>query len=339
MLSLEAFKKLSKEELYDIYCSLYKEKNLLLDQKTILMSLTEQVTAITTQCRSGAGTGGLSAGLQHTEHPPAEPQPSKDDIPVRTFQVLPIRKQTNHLLIGSSIFRRVNQEQLPDDIEFHCYSGSTTLEKIKLLKDYPERKLSTVIVQDGTNAISKYKNKCADDLLADFYKLYDIIVEKFKPDKIFVSEVPPFMPVPRNDDSNSRVDGLNEVLKDYCSAIDNTNLITLNETVKRLPNPKKVFFGNVHFNDDFGLPLLLNCIMASLLPHSTGIPRKNNNTGNPSYKYNSSRQFPLIADAYDSNYHAYYSEAYKEPVAHNPNANYGSYYHNNNRNKLRYSPY
>ena len=77
------------------------------------------------------------------------------------------------------------------NISIHSYPGSTTEEKITIVDNYAERKLKTIIVQDGTNSLLKSRNACVDDLMQDWLDLIKTDDEKFNPNKIVLMTIPP----------------------------------------------------------------------------------------------------------------------------------------------------
>ena len=75
------------------------------------------------------------------------------NLKVRSFQTRRIANTTTNLILGSSIIARVNQNELPLDVEIIPYSGSTTDEKMTILQKTNFAQLKTIIIQDGTNSI------------------------------------------------------------------------------------------------------------------------------------------------------------------------------------------
>ena len=67
-------------------------------------------------------------------------------------------------MLGSSIVARVNQNELPLDVEIIPYSGSTTDEKMTILQKTNFAQLKTIIIQNGTNSILKETNKLPDEI-------------------------------------------------------------------------------------------------------------------------------------------------------------------------------
>lgn len=272
MLSFETFNGMTKKELYEIYSNLYREKAQLLEQHHLLKDILSKVTEVHDVVKK---TSGDESGHESQDD---RPSPTSDQKlkPVRPFPTLAIDDSTENLVLGSSIFARVNTDGffIPKDVEFHAYSGSTTLEKIEILKSVKSKKLRTVVIQDGTNALSKNPSLSAQKQLHDFCKLFDSVMDKFQPEKIFVCEVPPFRDIERNSAINKRIVEYNAELNTYCTE-KGIHIIKLYDSVMKVKNNKDMFFGNVHFSDNIGLPFLVNCVLTPLIhsAYSDGLPR------------------------------------------------------------------
>ena len=55
-------------------------------------------------------------------------------------------------------------------------------------------------------------------------------------------------------------------------------IIRLHQQIRALEDKREMYFDNIHFNHKFGLPINRNCILKSLMPFSTNIPRMNATT-------------------------------------------------------------
>ena len=94
-------------------------------------------------------------------------------------------------MIGSSLVKNLmNDRSIPEDVSVHAYKGSTTQEKLALMEQYPDLKMKTVLLQDGTNSILRNKNKDISELADDTCVLIQAIKEKFSPDVLVFMEVP-----------------------------------------------------------------------------------------------------------------------------------------------------
>ena len=56
-------------------------------------------------------------------------------------------------------------------IVLYPYRGSTTNEKIKFVSEYEDRKIETLIVQDGTNKVHKHHHRSLQEHFAENAKL------------------------------------------------------------------------------------------------------------------------------------------------------------------------
>ena len=69
-----------------------------------------------------------------------------------------------NIVLGSSIVAKLEIDAtIPSNCSIHAYRGSTTKEKIKGLEKYNQKKIKTLILQDGTNKIFK-NDKSADEI-------------------------------------------------------------------------------------------------------------------------------------------------------------------------------
>ena len=114
---------------------------------------------------------------------------------VKTFNNFTLKERQSNLVLGSSIVASLWKDRsIPQDIAIHGYRGATTEEKTSVVENYPEIKLKTVVVQDGTNATLKKKNSKSENLV--------------------LCEVPPLREREYNNTPNKRIKELNELLSD-----------------------------------------------------------------------------------------------------------------------------
>ena len=124
MLSSSAFQALSKADLYQLYTEVYKkmeEKDEIIKNYVIASNefLSKAVPKKNTE----------PTGITET---------SKK---VRSFQAFHIKEEQGNLVIGSSLVKNLVKDQtIPCDIGIHSYRGSTTDEKIEILKQYPKKR-------------------------------------------------------------------------------------------------------------------------------------------------------------------------------------------------------
>ena len=166
MLSQESFNSLSKAQLYNIYIELYQKNE---EREQIIIDYVK---------RSSMG----NTGSQFSYHK-VTGNKANDPEKVRTFKVILLPERTGNLILGSSIVKNMaGDRKIPTDIVTHAYRGSTTSEKIQILDQYPNRKMKTVVLQDGTNTIVKNKDKPIDEIFDEYQVLLDKVREKFSPD-------------------------------------------------------------------------------------------------------------------------------------------------------------
>ena len=116
---------------------------------------------------------------------------------VRSFQEKPFRGEARNLVLGSSIIAKLEFDKtIPIDCAVHPYRGSTTNEKLKIVGEYEDRKIETLILQGGTNNVLKYHQKSAQDHSADHAKHVKKCTEKFPQEVFVVCEVTPLKNLP-----------------------------------------------------------------------------------------------------------------------------------------------
>ena len=70
---------------------------------------------------------------------------------------------------------------MPEDICVHDYRGSTTCEKIEVVKQLPKTVIKKVLIQDGTNSIPKETQKNIDELFEKYTDLVDLTRNTLSP--------------------------------------------------------------------------------------------------------------------------------------------------------------
>ena len=165
---------------------------------------------------------------------------------------------------------------IPIDCAVHPYRGSTTNEKLKVVSEYEDRKIETLILQDGTNNVLKHHQKNAQDHFADHAKLVKKSIEKFQPEVFVVCEVSPLKNLQQNMVKNNSIDEFNELLRSTYRNQIGFKILNVNKNIKEevtsidQTDDKNVgynylFFDNVHLNHRFGVPLLKNWMLSLLL--------------------------------------------------------------------------
>ena len=224
VLSQEAFNKLTKAEAYAVYMELhqrYKDSEAtnkqLLNQQEVLHRILYQQKAIF-KCVVDKPDVVVPSTAANCNDAPAQ------NLKVRSFQTRQIANTTTNLILVSSTVAKVNQNELPLNVEIIPYSGSTTDEKMTILQKTNFVQLKTIKIQDGTNSILMETNKSPEEIAINIKALISQIYEKFKPQKIFICEIPPV--VENLDDENplhgvnDKIDQVNVLLKDMFTCSD-----------------------------------------------------------------------------------------------------------------------
>ena len=111
---------------------------------------------------------------------------------------------------------------------------------MRILQKTNFAQLKTIIIQDGTNSILKETNKSPEEIANNIKALISQIYENFKPQKIFICEIPPV--VENLDDENplygvnDKIDQVNVLLNDMLICSDVYSLIPLNQKIKYMEN-------------------------------------------------------------------------------------------------------
>ena len=175
----------------------------------------------------------------------------------------------------------------------HAYPGSTTDEKAGILDSYANKQLRTIILQDGTNSLLKQRRINVKNHFEKQALLVEKLSSKFKPQKIFICEIPP---VKTDDTVHERIRNFNNLLtKEYH---DNPVIVIFNlhERICAVNNSNNPFFDKIHFNYKYGLPLIKFSLLSHILKYLINVPReqlvqKRNNYWNYPRSYNYQSNF------------------------------------------------
>ena len=278
MLSLQTFEKTSKNELYNIYRELYEklqEKEKIIEQHVINISnyLKGTATNNTPQASSTTSTSGYNVNK------------------VRSFQAFPVKDNTTNLIIGSSIVKNlVNDRSFPADVEVHAYRGSTTLEKLQILEQYDQKKMKTVVLQDGSNAILKNKSCSLDIILENFAKLVHAVNNKFQPDSLVIMQTPPVKNSQFYTNVNKKISDFNQRIRSLFNDVNFTvKFLNVHDFLISLPSYENFYYDDIHFNYQQGVPYLKNAILSHVLLTSDNIicnsMQRNNSFSSTNYRY------------------------------------------------------
>ena len=97
----------------------------------------------------------------------------------------------------------VGDSLIPEGICVHDYRGSTTCEKIEVIKQLHKTMIKTDLIQDGTNSTLKEKHKNIVKLVKKFINLVDITRNTLSPENIVLMQAPPIRNLPKNEHINS----------------------------------------------------------------------------------------------------------------------------------------
>ena len=267
LLSLTEWVQLKKETSYKLYLDLHqrlqkKEKYI----ENVLVTYQRQLQDKSLEQSTTEGEG--------TTNP--ESKSRKNQVfseKVRDFDSIPLKQEQSNLVLGSSIIGKLESDAtIPLDTAIHAYRGSTTKEKIKFLEKYECKKLKTLILQDGTNTVSKFHKSC-DEILDDMFSLIEACKNEFQPDVFVVMEVIPFKETDYNRSKNKLIDEVNAALKERLASLgENFVLLKMNYLIRSIPsfNPKInhynfLYHDNVHLNYNHGIPFLKNHLLMFLL--------------------------------------------------------------------------
>ena len=143
-----------------------------------------------------------------------------------------------------------------------------------ILEKYPNRKLKTVVLQDGTNSILKRKNSEVAELFDKYIELVKNVNKKFQPEYLVLCEVLPMRENDRNSDQNERIEEFNNLLSDFIQSNDLSVTIKhlpVAQLLQKVPNYNNLFHDEIHLNYRIGLPFLKNLLLSALLVTSNGL--------------------------------------------------------------------
>ena len=193
---------------------------------------------------------------------------------MRTFPTFNIPENTENLLLGSSLVKNlVNDNSILQDICIHAHGGSITKEKIAVLEKYPEKELKTVVLQDGTNSILKQKHRDVNDLFNEYIELVEVVSHILKPKSLVLMEIPPIKPSNHNSVANERISAFNKKLEIYANSANNTNLklLPIHQMMMKVPHYNSLFYDDLHFNYQQGVPFLKKPVSGHFLLTSNNI--------------------------------------------------------------------
>ena len=168
------------------------------------------------------------------------------------------RDDTDVLIFGGSILGRIGAHDLYKDTQLIVYRGSSTAEKCELMNHMQNKKLKAVFFNTGTVDIlnGTDPSKIKDDI----QKLITLAKEKFETEQIFLMEVIPILDKP-----NEAIEELNRLLH----SLKDVKLIEIYDELKAKTDLKKMYFNDVHMNDEQGKEFLLNSLKTLIVKISS----------------------------------------------------------------------
>ena len=195
--SIDEFKKLSKEQSYQVYLELFEKHQSYQKLMNKVTNLEAAMQNSFKEMNERLNRVDQRTSINNQQQVESTYNPNTTQKETSRFKNVNIQGSTRNLVIGSSIIRRIPTYKLPTDTQIHAYRGSTTQEKLDLVNNYnlaEKDNMCTVTIQDGTNSILKLKDKSINDLFIDYETLVEAVKHKFAPDKLYLCEVPPLYP-------------------------------------------------------------------------------------------------------------------------------------------------
>ena len=99
--------------------------------------------------------------------------------------------------------------------------------------------------------------------------------EKFSPKTLFLMEVPPLRKLPKNEHTNNENFEFNEKLREYITQENTEKIIILpvSNMLCQIANYNAVFYDDIHFNFQQGIPLNKNAVLSHFLLTSCNLVR------------------------------------------------------------------
>ena len=148
----EEFNSHNKNEQYRIYVDLFKKVE---EKDSIIKEFV--ISACQFLLKKQSNDDPKESGKFSNQY---NPPPIIQKVRVRRFEPKEVPTKTQNLFIGSSLVKNsVVDSTIPEDICVHDYRGSTTCEKVEVVKQLPKTVIKAVLNQDGTNSILKENKK------------------------------------------------------------------------------------------------------------------------------------------------------------------------------------
>ena len=160
----------------------------------------------------------------------------------------------------------VGDSTIPEDICVHDYRGSTTCEKIEVVRQLPKTVIKTVLIQDGTNSILKEKQINIDELFEKYTDLVDLTRNTLSPENIVLMQVPPIRNLPKNEHINERIKLFNDKIN-ALAGDENYKVANVYDRMKAMPSYDSLYYDDLHFHYKQGVPFFKKLCAFSIASH------------------------------------------------------------------------
>ena len=256
-LSYEAFMELTKPNAYQIYsdvCRKLEEKDKFIQE--VVLGLHQKL---------------MPGDHESTTSSMVNCSSSNCGEKVRDMSLIPLNDRTENLILGSSIIAKLeNDPNIPEDSAVHAYRGSTTKEKIYVLKKNNEREIKTLILQDGTNSVLK-TDKNESEIFEDYSNLVEACIHKFNPDNIILCEVLPLKNQPQFKSKNDTINDFNKLLGEHFANKSKFKALPRYKMISQISRFDSMYHDNVHLNYRTGIRWFKNQLLAQLMLTSNGV--------------------------------------------------------------------
>lgn len=330
-LSKEEFEATPIAALYKIYCLAIQERDSALSRDNESRSLLRSLDALLQkESQRNLELNGL---LEKASHNKAVVPKSK---PALKYPAKSIDEGTNIVLLGSSMFGRLQSYNFPADVQIFTYRGTTTDQKIDIIRETPDKKLRELIIYTGTCDILN-TTLSANEILEKIKTLVDLSITKFNQDKTIIVEVIPILTLKSakpatyiydpNSKQNERIKELNNEINSYGTETDNLDILKMHDQIAESDDPTLFYFDDLHLNDNKGVPKLQMELITVVLGFSDRNPKDHPRTraapsGQNTNHYNHAQTSGHTGPGFNSNYNSNYNYSHF-PASHpGPRFNY-----------------
>ena len=161
------------------------------------------------------------------------------------------------------------------------------------MERYPDLKMKTVLLQDGTKSILRNKNKEISELADDTCVLLQAIKEKFSPDVFVFMEVPSIKKSTNNDSTNENIELFNRKMTEKLKSFEfEIKILAMHDMLLNLPSYNEIYYDAIHFNYPRGVPFLETAILSYVFLTSNNFISNSNRPMSYRNKWNDKRSYP-----------------------------------------------